>query len=210
MAKHIYFVRHGESESNADRIVRGQDALLNEKGSEQALTVGRRFTTIPVDAIVTSTISRAVETGKIIATCIQKPVVDALDILAEYEYPPESIGLSFDDERHVEIVRKTKEKFLTKKDRYSSEETFPDLLSRAVGTLHYLENRPEESIVVVSHGKFIRFLFGYICLGDSFTPNLFNLFDRTLKSSNTGITRVQLRDDGRWAVWQWNDSAHLG
>jgi broad specificity phosphatase PhoE len=210
MAKNIYFIRHGESDANADRIHKGAHAVLTQKGRKQADSAGERFNKIPVDIIVTSSFDRAIETGKIIAKYIQKPIVDNLDILIEYEFSSETIGLHYDDERHIEVVRAIKEKFLTSKDRHSDEETFPELQRRANEVLKYLENRPEENILVVSHGRFIRFLVGHICLGDSFTPAAFNSFDRTLKSSNTGITRAELRDDMRWVIWQWNDSAHLG
>jgi len=211
MAKNIYFVRHGETDANAYRIHKGAHATLTEKGKKQADIVGERFTQIPVDVIVTSSFNRAIDTGKIIAERIQKPVVDNLGIFVEYEFPDETIGLSYDGERHKEIARVTKEKFLTNGgDRYSNEETFPELQKRADTVLKYLENRPEENILVVSHGRFIRFLFGYICLEDSFTPSAFNSLDHILKSSNTGITRAELRDDMRWVIWQWNDSAHLG
>ena len=140
---------------------------------------------------------------------INKPVVDALDILVEYEYPSGTEGVSYDDEQHQEMVRAVREKFLTH-ERHSGEETFSELQERVRKVLAYLQERPEEHILVVSHGRFIRFLFSSICLGDSFTPAAFNTIEHTLKSSNTGITHIELRDSGRWVAWQWNDSAHLG
>lgn len=208
MSKHIYFVRHGESDSNADRIHRGPHAMLTENGKAQAATAAERFLTIPVEVIVTSSIQRAIDTGKVIAERIEKPVVDTLDIFVEYEYGTEH-GLSYDDERHRENVRMIREKFLTH-ERHADEETFSELQERVRKVLTYLGQRQEEHILVVSHGRFIRFLFASICLGDAFTPAAFNNIDRTLNSSNTGITHIELRDSGRWVAWQWNDSAHLG
>jgi len=107
------------------------------------------------------------------------------------------------------MVRAVREKFLTH-DRHSDEETFSELQERVHKVLAYLQERSEEHILVVSHGRFIRFLFSSICLGDSFTPVAYNNVEHTLKSSNTGITHIELRDDARWVAWQWNDSAHLG
>lgn len=209
MAKHIYFVRHGESESNAEKIFRGTHTSLTEKGREQAQLVAERFVKIPIDIIVTSSFPRAIETGMIIAELIAKPIDEHLDILVEYERPPEMIGLLWDDEKRLEIIRRTEEEFV-RGGRYSTEETFSELLNRAKQTLVHLEARSEQNILVVSHGKFIRFLVGLVCLGDSLSPEIFHKFDWTLRSSNTGITRMEIEDDGRWTVWQWNDRAHLG
>lgn len=49
MAKHIYFVRHGESESNAEKIHRGVDTPLTGKGRKQALQLLIEFSRYLVD-----------------------------------------------------------------------------------------------------------------------------------------------------------------
>lgn len=183
--------------------------MLTERGKTQAAVVGKRLLNTPIDGIVTSSFQRAIDTGNMIAMQINKPVIGALDTLVEYEYPSHANGLSYDDDRHKEMVRVVREKFLTH-ESHSDEETFSELQERVHKVLAYLQERSEEHILVVSHGRFIKFLFSSICWGDSFTPIAFNNVEHTLKSSNTGITHIELRDDGKWVAWQWNDSAHLG
>jgi broad specificity phosphatase PhoE len=72
----LYFVRHGQSEANAARLVAGQlDSPLTPLGHEQAETAadqakshGLRF-----DVIVSSTLSRSVTTARIIADRLNYP-----------------------------------------------------------------------------------------------------------------------------------------
>ena len=41
--KLIYFVRHGETENNANNIRQGAEGALTEKGREQAFAAAKRF-----------------------------------------------------------------------------------------------------------------------------------------------------------------------
>jgi len=209
MARYIYFVRHGQSESNAEKILRGPETPLTEKGREQAKLLGERFKTIPVDIIITSTFPRAIETGEIVARETGRPIIENLDILVEYDHPPEVFGLPWNNEQRLHVNKQTAEKFLTG-ERFSTEETFEELLERAKKTITYLQSRSEEHILVVSHGKFIQFLVGFVCFGELLSPELFQKINQRLIASNTGITRMEVIDDGSLVVRQWNDIAHLG
>jgi len=66
MEKHIYFMRHGESESNVDGIYRGKEAKLTETGRKQASTAAGRIEKIGVEAIISSVFPRAHDTAVII------------------------------------------------------------------------------------------------------------------------------------------------
>lgn len=60
---HIYLVRHAESESNRRRTFTGQlDIGLTDTGREQARRLAERLRDVPVDAIVSSDLSRVVAT----------------------------------------------------------------------------------------------------------------------------------------------------
>ena len=62
----IYVVRHGESETNKNGLWTGwHDALLTEKGREDALKARKVLKGVPFDKIYTSDLSRAIETAKI-------------------------------------------------------------------------------------------------------------------------------------------------
>ncbi len=63
----IYFIRHGESESNIDGVFTGQlDIPLSEAGREQARRTAACLKDVPLAAVYSSDLSRAYETGKII------------------------------------------------------------------------------------------------------------------------------------------------
>ena len=67
----LYFVRHGESQANADHVFAGvnRPASLTQAGREQARLAGRDLLKrgIEIDQIVSSPLERARETAEIIA-----------------------------------------------------------------------------------------------------------------------------------------------
>jgi len=67
----IYFIRHGESEANERKVFAGQkdDSILTEKGREQARVTAKEIIAegIKIDRIITSPLTRAIETAHIIA-----------------------------------------------------------------------------------------------------------------------------------------------
>lgn len=73
----LYFIRHGESEGNAQRIWVGQgvDAPLTERGHEQARLTAEALRDIPFDALYASDLSRAMQTAAPIAAVTGLPVI---------------------------------------------------------------------------------------------------------------------------------------
>lgn len=70
----IYFVRHGECEANQQEVFAGQrnDSPLTDKGKQQAQTAGEDILKqqLQIDRIVSSPLSRATDTARIIAEVI--------------------------------------------------------------------------------------------------------------------------------------------
>ena len=67
---HLFFIRHGESTSNYGELITGQqDAPLTDNGREQAKAAGRAMAAkgLTFDRIVSSSLSRAHDTARIIA-----------------------------------------------------------------------------------------------------------------------------------------------
>ncbi len=62
----IYLIRHGETALNASRILQPPDTPLSAAGLAQAQALGRRLTSQPIDAILTSDLSRALQTAQAI------------------------------------------------------------------------------------------------------------------------------------------------
>lgn len=145
--KHLYFIRHGESELNAQRIFAGQtDTPLNDIGRKQAKAAGEQAKSEHFDAIVSSPLQRALETARIIAQ--------------EIGYPPENVavnaifqerslgsleGMSWDavDEHHTTAA---------------DVESWDSLLERARQGLEILRTLEADTVLLVSHGSYIRAL----------------------------------------------------
>lgn len=85
----VYFLRHGQSEANAQRIFAGQqnDAPLTELGIGQAKLAGQEIKKMHIDRIVASNLTRATQTAtevaKVIGFNIEKIEID--DRITEYD-----------------------------------------------------------------------------------------------------------------------------
>lgn len=63
----VVLVRHGQTDWNRDQIFRGRvDVPLNETGRAEARKIGEALRGIPLDAVYSSPLSRAVETARAI------------------------------------------------------------------------------------------------------------------------------------------------
>jgi len=71
----LTLIRHGETEWNATRRIQGQlDVPLNEVGRAQADAIAKRFKGDAVDVLVSSDLSRAMQTMQAIASTCGLPV----------------------------------------------------------------------------------------------------------------------------------------
>lgn len=70
----IYYIRHGESQANADNVYTGPNypAPLTDKGKQQAKLAGEKILAdgIKIDNIISSTLERTKDTAIIIASVI--------------------------------------------------------------------------------------------------------------------------------------------
>jgi len=72
----FYFIRHGETDWNKEQRFQGtMDIPLNNTGREQARLAAQNTFHLPIDMIVSSTLSRAYETAEIINSKLQKPLL---------------------------------------------------------------------------------------------------------------------------------------
>jgi broad specificity phosphatase PhoE len=105
--------------------------------------------------------------------------------------------------------------------RVEDGENFDDLKSRALAALDFLERRPEENILVVTHGFFLRVLAASVLFGGNLTGEFLRAFALGMLTKNTGLFVFEnnpevARSSGqfyttasRWRIMVWNDHAHL-
>ena len=143
----LYLVRHGETDWNRQHRIQGlTDIPLNETGRDQARAAGRLLARRPWDGIVTSPLSRAVETASIIAAEAGLSEPEQVQALVERNYG-EGEGLDF-----AEINRRYPDRSVV-----PGQETRDEVIARVVPALRELAaSRPGQSIIVVSHGGAIR------------------------------------------------------
>lgn len=209
MEKHVYFVRHGKSETNTDGIYRGRGAELTDEGRAQAQAVAERIARVGVDAVVASTYARAIETATIIGDHVGLSVTEEMS-LREWEHPTVVLHRHKEDPEVREILGKW---FAAPEDphaRHSDEETFAMLQSRARDALGFLETHPASRLCVVTHGAFLVVLLGAMVFGEQFTKAEFIHLFKHLFMGNTGITYAHYTPEKGWRIVSWNDMAHLG
>lgn len=68
MIKHLYFIRHAETEANLQQCLMGgrMDSPLTEKGTNQAEALRSQIETLPIEVFYVSTNMRAQNTANIL------------------------------------------------------------------------------------------------------------------------------------------------
>ncbi len=70
----ILLIRHGETPSNAARVVQTPDTPLSARGREQAQRLAARLTLLSVERILASDLTRAVQTAEAIRASTHAPL----------------------------------------------------------------------------------------------------------------------------------------
>lgn len=211
--KTIYLVRHGESVFNAGTHFEKREAPLTERGRAQAMVAGKRLTHMPHEVIIASPITRTKETAEIIAKETGTPVEHS-SLFIERAFPQEILGLKKDDEHAMRIEDQWTRSLDGRSEWSGGGDTFEALRDRADKAIEYLENRPESTIVLVTHGYFMRVLFARALIGSTLTREQFSPFAWGLRVDNASISHLVYdnEDDSHWSLWHvesWSDSSHL-
>jgi broad specificity phosphatase PhoE len=206
--KTVYFVRHGSTEGNEKGAYQHRHTPLSELGRRQAAFVAHRFERIPVDIVIASDMERAAETGRCIAERNTLPlVVDPL--FHEMLRPAILRGKGRETPEALEMRRFLAEHWTHAGVKHSDEEHFFDLKTRALKALDHLVERPERTLLVVTHGTFVCMLLCCMMAGEEVSPQWFDHIHHFLVLKNTALSMCEY-DQGKWQLVIWNDHAHLG
>ena len=145
--KHLYFVRHGESVRNVERTYAGQfDTPLTDRGRDQARAAGEQARGLRFDLMVSSPLSRALETARIIARATGYP---ADKILVNDIFKERAFGTMEGKSWH-EIPEEMAPSY--------GGESEEQVLVRAKQSLDFLRSLKTDTILLVGHGTFFRML----------------------------------------------------
>ena len=159
----IYLVRHGETDWNRARRIQGStDIPLNDTGRSQAARTGRLLARRSWDAIASSPLSRAFETGAIIAEAmgIDPAGIDVIDALVERRY---GAAEGLDDRELLRLFPGDAE--------VPGRERREDVAARVIPALISLAERhertrdvdsPHARLIVTTHGGVIRTVLNHV------------------------------------------------
>ena len=186
LMKQIYFIRHAESENNVDKDYQGENNLT-ERGHEQTRILTERLKEIPIDLMIVTSKKRSQQTTEIINS--------SLNVLVKEN------DLFIEKDEEFEKISPSPERT----------ESFGHLVTRAKEAISFLENLSEEKIVIVTHGRFLKFLTTYILFKENLTEEMAVLFMLHTGTGNTGITMFKYDEEkSHWRLITWNDHGHLG
>lgn len=208
--KTVYFVRYGESESNAGGIRRGDATPLTENGKKQADVVALRASKLPIDLIISSTMERAKDTARAIADKTGKPTEQS-KLFVERIWPSWFIGRTKDDPEVLSGQKEMIKNYAVPGFRIADEENFEDVKRRATLALDYLKERKEKNIVVVTHGHFLMALLALVIYDPDLSAHELDKILGGTRTENTGISVIE--ENNKWiSGWNliiFNDHAHL-
>jgi len=210
--KIVYFVRHGQSEDNIAPVFQSPNSPLSEKGRQQAESIAQRVSKLSFDAIIASPLERARQTAETIAKVTNKKA-EYSELFMERIKPTYINGKPYTDEKANNLWQKWEKSLYTPNMRAEDGENFDDLIVRADKALSFLQNRPEQSLVVVTHGFFLRTIVSRVLISDLLSGEIFKNIQRTAAMENTGLTVLQYHESFEekpaWRLWIYNDHAHL-
>lgn len=210
--KTIYFVRHGESDGNANNLRQTGDTSLTGKGLQQSKLLADRCKKLPIEIILCSPMVRAKQTAEIISDKISKQI-EYTGLLIERREPKEVLGKPMTDKKAEEVENIFYKNFHLNTYRYSDEENFVDLKNRVKGVLELISSKREDNILVVTHGLFLRIIIAYIVLGEGLNGEQCLKFIRNVRTENGGISVVTYNNqkcEDMWRLIALNDKNHLG
>lgn len=190
----IYLIRHGEAEGNLYRRMQGQyDSCLTELGFQQIETLAPRFRDIPLDAVYSSDLYRAMETAAVL--CRQKN----LPLYTDKRLREVHVGLweemSFGDAAKQYPKEMALFQGSPSEWRLPQAETYQTVADRGEqAVLDIVKKHPNGRVAIVAHGFFIGALLGRLLRRPS----------STVRGTNTAVSLLTFENGNFSLVYQHN------
>ena len=197
----IFLVRHGTTDWNKEEIFRGRaECRLNETGKAEAQALAAYFAEVPIEAVYSSPLSRAVETARPTAEfkgheIVPDPAFTDLDFGAWQGLPLKEAQAKYPD--LYRLWRKQPGAV-----SFPGGENLAQVRSRAwEGLLRLAEDNPQRTILIVTHRVVTKVL---ICAALALEDSRF----WQVKQDSTAINCLEY-SRGIFNIALINDTCHL-
>lgn len=199
--KTVYIVRHGETEYNRQHIIQGSgvDSELNERGRQQARAFFEHYQHLPFEAVLTSRLQRTHQT---MHWFIEKGL--------PWEQFAEINEMNWGVHEGKESTAAMNEEYQAIKSEWSNGnyqvrvkggESAAELAARIEKFVAHLRQRPEELLLVCSHGRAMSALMSVLRREELKNMNKYT-------HHNTGLWKTQY-DQEVFHFEMENDTQHL-
>ncbi len=203
----IYFIRHGRQDSRLCNV----DVPLSVEGRQQAVLVGKRLASCPIDRIYSSDLIRARQT----AECIREqklllgeniPEIAVRSGLREIDFGDWAGKSDEEIERLFGDFKRQRDRLIGEKDLgFPNGEDGETAWARIWPVISEMIHSGEEHIAAVSHGGAIRILLAAL-----FGRGQKDRLRFVLNMENTAVTEIFYEEKkDRFYLERVNDYAHL-
>jgi broad specificity phosphatase PhoE len=187
----VWYIRHGESESNVGYVTDSQDAIpLTATGRAQAHKTSFAFDRAPT-LIVTSRYARAAQTAQYTIDRFPNVPVETWEV-HEFTYLPPALP-------HSKVYWELAEAYWERCDpayiHGEGAESFEDLISRVKKLEEHINTMNDQFIVIFSHGYVMNMILWANLTGswDTIVPAMSNFyaFDKSSEIPNCAIVKAE-------------------
>lgn len=159
---HITVARHGETQSNRDKILQGHiDTCLNEHGRKQAKCAGERLSQIHFTHVISSDLKRAYETAQLMVQVLNENDKSIETIKQDHRLRERNFGV-LENQSVLVLAEEARKRNVSPRSFTPEGAESPDLVRTRV--VDFFEDvcrnsHDQDHILIVAHGGFIWELF---------------------------------------------------
>lgn len=206
----LFIVRHASTTDGEKHIWQSPDSSLSKTGRLQAQSLAERSRFREAKEILSSEITRSIETANVISQVLDIPV-KKLRVLGERGQHSEIYKSSYTSEISKSFMQGSQKNFMNLDWKFKSdEESMREVIERAKTFIKYIESLKEDNtLLVISHDIFIRAFVTLCILGIDIEDKIFLRMFYSMGIAATGITLMTHRQGlPIWRLKYLNDHSH--
>ena len=188
----LIFLRHGETDWNAQEVHQSLHSGLNTHGKEQVRHISESLINFKIKSVWASMAIRTKQTAYLLKSSLGiDSRVTATSLLDGVRRPSEVINRPKNDPDVLRTIAEANANFGTS-TRFSDEETFYEALDRADSVIRLGREVQDHDYdaLFVSHGSLIKLVLARIQYGTSLTPQILQEFWQEKELINTAVVSI--------------------